>query len=72
MSLLLSAISRATDRGTKTARRSKVVSELFATRERHSVLGTYSITPAGDTTLRRYGAYRIIDGQLKFWTAIAA
>jgi branched-chain amino acid transport system substrate-binding protein len=72
MSLLLSAIARATHDGTKPARRSKVVSELFATRHRHSVLGTYSITADGDTTLRRYGVYGVQDGQLVFVTAITA
>ncbi len=72
MSLLLSAISKATDHGQRSARRSKVVAALFATRRRRSVLGTYSITPHGDTTLRRYGVYRIINGRLVFWTAIAA
>jgi branched-chain amino acid transport system substrate-binding protein len=72
MSLLLSAISKATDHGERPARRSKIVAALFATRRRRSVLGTYSITPRGDTTLRRYGVYRIIDGRLVFWTAISA
>jgi branched-chain amino acid transport system substrate-binding protein len=71
MSLMLSAISRATDHGRSRARRSKVVTALFDTRARRSVLGTYSITHQGDTTLRRYGVYRIIDGRLVFWTAIS-
>ena len=72
MSLMLSAISKATDHGHKPARRSRVRAALLATRDRHGVLGTYSITHEGDTTLRRYGVYRIIDGRLVFWTAIAA
>jgi branched-chain amino acid transport system substrate-binding protein len=67
MSLMLDAISRATDRGTMAASRSKVVDAIFATRDRHSVLGTYSIDHNGDTTLARYGVYRIDDGQLAFW-----
>ena len=71
MSLMLNAISRATDHGRKAARRSKVVAALFDTHRRRSVLGTYTITPQGDTTLRRYGVYRIIDGRLVFWTAIS-
>lgn len=71
MSLMLSAIARATDHGTKPARRSSVVAALFATRNRHSVLGTYSIGRTGDTTLRRYGVYRVVGGHLSFWTAIA-
>ncbi len=72
MSLLLSAIDRATDRGTKPAIRSAVRAALFATRDRRSVLGTYNIDPGGDTTLRRYGVYGIADGQLTFREAITA
>jgi branched-chain amino acid transport system substrate-binding protein len=70
MSLLLSAIARATDRGTEPATRSKVRAALFATRDRRSVLGTYSIDRDGDTTLRRYGAYSIVAGRLALWQAI--
>jgi branched-chain amino acid transport system substrate-binding protein len=70
MSLMLNAIARATDGGRTTALRSHVVAAIFATRDRRSVLGTYSIDPDGDTTMRQYGAYRIVDGQLSFWKAI--
>lgn len=70
MSLLLDAISRATDHGRRPARRSRVIHALFATRDRHSVLGTYSINRFGDTTLRRWGAYRVQAGRLVFWKAI--
>jgi branched-chain amino acid transport system substrate-binding protein len=72
MSLLLRAIDRATDHGRKPARRSKVVAALFSTHDRHSVLGRYSITHSGDTTLRRYGVYRVLNGALTFVTAIEA
>jgi branched-chain amino acid transport system substrate-binding protein len=72
MSLLLSAIDRATDHGSRAAVRSQVRAALFATRGRQSVLGTYSLDPNGDTTLRRYGVYTIADGQLSFWEAITA
>ncbi|HSC04403.1 MAG TPA: branched-chain amino acid ABC transporter substrate-binding protein [Solirubrobacteraceae bacterium] len=72
MSLLLSAIGRATDRGTQPAMRSAVRAALFATHDRRSVLGTYSINRNGDTTLRRYGVYGIVDGRLAFWQASAA
>jgi branched-chain amino acid transport system substrate-binding protein len=72
MSLLLSAIARATDRGTESAMRSEVRAALFATRDRRSVLGTYSINRDGDTTLRRYGVFGIVDGRLTFWQAVAA
>jgi branched-chain amino acid transport system substrate-binding protein len=70
MSLMLSAIARATDDGTQPAQRSKVRAAIFSTRGRRSVLGTYSIRPDGDTTLRRYGVYRIVGGRLRFWKEI--
>ncbi|MBV9338290.1 MAG: hypothetical protein JO243_20585 [Solirubrobacterales bacterium] len=52
--------------------RSQVRAALFATRDRASVLGTYSIDPDGDTTLRRYGVYAIVAGRLTFWERIVA
>jgi branched-chain amino acid transport system substrate-binding protein len=70
MSLLLNAVERATDGGTIPVMRSKVRAAIFATRERHSVLGTYSIDRNGDTTLRRYGVYGIATGRLVFWETI--
>jgi branched-chain amino acid transport system substrate-binding protein len=70
MSLLLSAIHRATDGGKRPAARSKVLAALFSTRDRHSVLGTYSIDRAGATSLRSYGLYRLVAGRLEFWKAI--
>ncbi len=70
MSLLLDAIDRATDHGTQPAERARVREALFATRDRHSVLGTYSIDRNGDTTLRRYGVWAIVQGRLAFWQAI--
>jgi branched-chain amino acid transport system substrate-binding protein len=66
MSLMLNAISRATEDGTIEAARSSVVSALFSTRDRHSVLGTYSINAHGDTSLNRYGVYRVVAGSLRF------
>jgi branched-chain amino acid transport system substrate-binding protein len=70
MSLMLDAISRATDQGTIEATRSHVVSALFSTRDRHSVLGTYSIDAHGDTSLNRYGVYRVVAGSLRFLKAM--
>jgi branched-chain amino acid transport system substrate-binding protein len=64
MLLMLSAVSKATDHGRRPALRSKVVHAVFATRNRHSVLGTYGIDPDGDTTLRSYGIYRVSGGRL--------
>ncbi len=65
MSLLLDAISRATRHGRRQAERSLVVRALFATRDRDSVLGNYSVQADGDTTLETYGVYMIVDGELR-------
>lgn len=70
MQLMLSAIRTATQGGRKPARRLAVVHALFHTYDRHSVLGTYSIKPDGDTTLSDYGVWRVIGGSLRFWKAI--
>ncbi len=70
MSLMLDAIMRATQDGSSHVLRSKVLSAIFATRNRRSVLGTYSIDGNGDTSLDRYGVYRIVDGQLRFVKAM--
>jgi branched-chain amino acid transport system substrate-binding protein len=72
MSLLLNAVERATERGTQPAVRAQVRAALFATRDRHSVLGTYSIDRNGDTTQRRYGVYTIVARRLTFWQAMDA
>ena len=70
MSLTLDAIARATRNGRSAAERSKVRAAIFATRNRSSVLGTYSIDRDGDTTLGQYGAYRVVDGQLRLWKVV--
>jgi branched-chain amino acid transport system substrate-binding protein len=48
--------------------RRAILGALFATRHRHSVLGTYSFTKTGDTTLRTYGVYRVAHGAPTFLT----
>jgi branched-chain amino acid transport system substrate-binding protein len=70
MSLALNAIARASDGGRDAVRRADVREALFTTRDRSSVLGTYSITSAGDTTIRRYGVYRVVGGQLVYWKSV--
>jgi branched-chain amino acid transport system substrate-binding protein len=70
MQLMLSAIRDATDGGRRAARRSAVVSAIFNTHDRHSLLGTYSIDASGDTTMTSYGAWRVVSGSLRFWKAI--
>ncbi|MGZ4245376.1 MAG: ABC transporter substrate-binding protein [Solirubrobacteraceae bacterium] len=71
MSLLLDAIGRATAGGTREVGRPAVLAALLHTRDRHSVLGTYSIDGDGDTTLDRYGVYRVRNGRLVFWRALS-
>jgi branched-chain amino acid transport system substrate-binding protein len=72
MSLMLSSIDRATSHGRNPARRAAVVAAIFATRNRHSAIGTYSIDRDGDTTLDIYGVYRVVGGRLQLWQAVAA
>jgi len=39
--------------------KSAVLKALFATKDRHSVLGTYGFDKNGDTTLKAYGLYKV-------------
>jgi branched-chain amino acid transport system substrate-binding protein len=60
MQAVLAAIHRATSTlGDRPLRRADVVREFFATDRRHSVLGPYAIDRDGDTSMRRFGAYRV-------------
>jgi branched-chain amino acid transport system substrate-binding protein len=59
MALLLDAIRRAGGDGDD---RGAVVDAVLSTRDRPSVLGTYSIDGNGDTTLDAVSGYRISDG----------
>jgi branched-chain amino acid transport system substrate-binding protein len=65
--LVLDAIERAgsTDRA-------EVLKAIFETKDRSSVLGTYSIDENGDTTITDYGVYTIEDGALKFDKTVKA
>jgi branched-chain amino acid transport system substrate-binding protein len=70
MSLMLDAIRRASDNGRRDVTRTRVLHSIFATRDRRSVVGRYSIDRAGDTTLRRFGVYHVVGGRLVFWKAM--
>jgi branched-chain amino acid transport system substrate-binding protein len=72
MALLLNAIKRSEDAHDGKVTRADVASALIHTKDRSSVLGTYSIDSAGDTTLTDYGLYRIADGKLVFGRLIKA
>jgi branched-chain amino acid transport system substrate-binding protein len=67
MKLALDAIKRS-----KTGERPDVIKALFATKDRQSVLGTYSIDANGDTSLSDYGVYSFKDGDLVFDQTIKA
>ena len=67
MALALDAIERS-----ETGEKADIVKALFETKDRASVLGTYSIDANGDTTLTDYGIYAIKDGELVFDKTIKA
>jgi branched-chain amino acid transport system substrate-binding protein len=67
MRLALDAIKRSGD-GSKP----NIIKALFDTKNRQSVLGTYSIDKNGDTTLTDYGVYSIKNGELTFDKTIKA
>jgi len=56
MKLTLDTIKAAGQAGTT---REGFLAQLFMTKDRDSVLGTYSIDPNGDTTLTDYGLYKV-------------
>jgi branched-chain amino acid transport system substrate-binding protein len=70
MALMLDAIKRASAKGALT--RKAVVDAVFSTKNRKSVLGTYSIDKNGDTSLTDYGLYKIVSGKLTFDKVIKA
>ena len=56
MKLGLSTIARLGANGDS---KSAVLTALFSTTNRHSVLGTYSFDRYGDTTLKSFGLYKV-------------
>jgi branched-chain amino acid transport system substrate-binding protein len=67
MRLGLDAIARS-----ETGEKADIIKALFATKDRASVLGTYSIDEHGDTTLTDYGIYSVKDGELVFDKTVKA
>lgn len=51
--------------------RGAVVRAYFETSTRDGVLGPYAIDADGDTTLDRWGAFRVVDGELRYAGALA-
>jgi branched-chain amino acid transport system substrate-binding protein len=66
MALALATIKRVADAHSGQVSRADVVAALLHTQNRHSVIGTYSVNPEGDTTLAAYGLYGIAGGRLVF------
>jgi branched-chain amino acid transport system substrate-binding protein len=67
MRLALDAIERS-----ETGEKADIVRALFESKDRQSVLGTYSIDENGDTSLTDYGVYTIDGGELRFDETIKA
>ena len=67
MRLALDAIGRS-----GTGEKADIVAALFDTKDRESVLGTYSIDENGDTTLTDYGVYTVEKGELTFDQTVKA
>ena len=67
MRLALDAIQRS-----GTGEKADIVKALFDTKDRQSVLGTYSIDENGDTTLTDSGVYTIKGGELVFDSTVKA
>jgi branched-chain amino acid transport system substrate-binding protein len=67
MSVVLDAMAAA---GKRANHPQAVIRAFFQIRDRRSVLGTYSIDREGDTTLRRFGGYRVRRGTLVFDRAL--
>jgi branched-chain amino acid transport system substrate-binding protein len=56
MTVVLDAIRNSGARGND---RQTVIDRVFATKNRNSVLGRYSVEPDGETTLSQYGVDRV-------------
>jgi branched-chain amino acid transport system substrate-binding protein len=67
MAVTLQAIRAAGRRGNS---REAVIDRFFATKDRASVLGRYSIQPNGETTLARYAVDRVVAGRPVFLRAL--
>jgi branched-chain amino acid transport system substrate-binding protein len=67
MTLVLDAVR---DSGARGNDRQTVIDRVFATKDRNSVIGNYSITADGETTLSSYGVDRIVNGRPVFYRAI--
>jgi branched-chain amino acid transport system substrate-binding protein len=67
MTVVLDAIRNSGVRGND---RQTVIDRVFATKNRNSVLGRYSVEPDGETTLSQYGVDRVSGGRAVFLRAV--
>jgi branched-chain amino acid transport system substrate-binding protein len=67
MRLALDTIERSS-----TGEKADIIKALYETKDRASVLGTYSIDENGDTTLTDYGIYTVADANLVFDKTVKA
>jgi branched-chain amino acid transport system substrate-binding protein len=63
MSLLLDSMKRA---GSKCNDRQAVIDQVFKTKNKQSVLGTYSVDKDGDVTTKQFGRFLVAGGKLKY------
>jgi len=63
MSLLLDSMKRA---GANCADRQAVIDQVFKTKNKKSVLGTYSIDKDGDVTTNHFGRFFVKNGKLTY------
>jgi hypothetical protein len=69
---VLAAIRRAEAAADGPVTRHAVTRAYFATTVRGGVLGPYAIESDGDTTLDRWGAFRVVGGELRFAGGVPA
>jgi branched-chain amino acid transport system substrate-binding protein len=67
MSVTLASIRAAGRHGED---RKAVIESFFATHDRLSVLGAYSILPSGETSLSKYAIDRVVKGEPVFWRSL--
>jgi branched-chain amino acid transport system substrate-binding protein len=63
MSLLLDAMKRA---GSSCNDRQAIIDQVFKTKNKQSVLGTYSVDKDGDVTTKQFGRFLVAGGKLKY------
>jgi branched-chain amino acid transport system substrate-binding protein len=63
MSLMLEAMKRA---GDNCADRAAIIDQVFKTKDKKSVLGTYSVDKDGDVTTKQFGRFFVKNGKLTY------